>query len=670
MTKIRLKPADRSTGKFSDMSEPTGFVNRTDSTLDLTADRFTINPAVTSFDYYVAGKKYTVSSSDVVNVNYIDLADTEGQHYIYYDGAVLSVAANPTDTEIDVIIRTKVLVCIIYYDATNNVGIYVGEERHGITMDGDTHAHIHFSLGLVYLDGLGLNTIDADQDGSLASHAQFGIDAGTIRDEDIRLTPTAIGSTDGMNIYYRDGATGAWRRTTQANFAVKVTGSGRLAWNELTGGAWQLTEVADNKFVLCHIFATTEKDNPMISVIGQSTYITQVAAREGATTEINSLLLGNLPTPEMRPIATVIFQTKDSYTNSINARIRTTDEGDDYVDWRTTGVTRGTPIGDHDHLEYIRHDGTRDFTGTQKTQSLLPIVNSIYNIGSSILKYLNVWCDGIYFAANRYFIWDVTKNQLTMRAPEKINYQISDTVVFNITYTSADVNSGLPLKWKIGGRYCGFQPVAVPGNNIWKLPAADAAGFWKSDGADNLSIANPTYADVKRTSCVVYMDLLVSDVQGIVAIRQWQDETITADGQPDVPRNMTVTAIMGIGVSIDGTVTVHGIDADGAVISEVFTISHVGIAIYTGNRAFAKVTSIVTDQTGTSVGSFYHVGFGEKLGLPNYPFNATSDVFKMKIGTADQVIALWAINITYGTVASPIAVSDGNDYTFWYRPYK
>ena len=57
-----------------------GFPNRSDSAISFNNGniRFTINPSSSSFDYFVAGVKYTVSSSDVEHVYYVNLTDTEG----------------------------------------------------------------------------------------------------------------------------------------------------------------------------------------------------------------------------------------------------------------------------------------------------------------------------------------------------------------------------------------------------------------------------------------------------------------------------------------------------------------------------------------------------------------------------------------------------------------
>ena len=357
--------------KWDAMNEPTGFPNRTDSSLSFAdaADggTLTIAPTNGGFSFYQDGLKYTKSSSENIK-----LADTEGIHYVYYDAGTLTETVNPTFDQEFTIVTLKVLVSIIYWDETNATGIYIGEERHGITMDGDTHANLHFSVGLRWYSGIALNTIDTDQDGSLNAHAQFGVDVGSVADEDLGITSDAITSTTGLPVYWRSGANGDWRKTINNGYSFLISGT-RPNWNELTGGAWQQTETGDKDFMLVHVFATTEKDNPIIAIMGQAVYEKKKKAQDGAATEVGNLLLGNLPGPEITPIASVLFECKDGYTNDVNTRIVSTDKNEDYVDWRESNITRTAAGGDHgslgglsddDHTQYILHslaDAANDF---------------------------------------------------------------------------------------------------------------------------------------------------------------------------------------------------------------------------------------------------------------------------------------------------------------------
>jgi hypothetical protein len=315
-----------------------GFANTTDSTIDFNSSTriFQIAATGSAFSYFVDGVEHSTSGA------HITLAATEGVHYIYFDGSSLTAAANPSTSQIDTVIRTKAIVAAVYWSTVNTSGIFVGDERHGKGMSPNTHAYLHFTEGLRYLSGLGLNNMTVDGDGSLAVHAQFGIDSGSVTDEDLWKAISAVASGTGLPLYHMEGASASpnWVITEPSGYSVKPTGTGRLAYNQLTGGSWQLTEIGNNNFVLAHVFATTEKDRPMLALMGQNEYSNIAQARDGAAAEVLSLVTSDILFPEIKPIATVIYQTSNGYTNPVKARVRTTDDGDNYVDWRSEVVSR------------------------------------------------------------------------------------------------------------------------------------------------------------------------------------------------------------------------------------------------------------------------------------------------------------------------------------------
>ncbi len=329
-----------------------GFGDRSASTLTWTntgPDRtISIQPVSGSFDYWIDGVKYTTTGDTR------QIGTDEGIHVIYYDGDVLTSVANPNAGQVDQVIRNNAIACIVYWDASTSTALYVGEERHGMSMSPDTHAWLHHTQGLQYLSGLGLNTMDVNGDGDDETAAQFGIDAGAVTDEDIYHPISAVLAATGCPIYYMLGASAEWQKETSAGYSIRTYNGAdttRMAYNQYTGGAWQLTEIANGDFGLCHIFATTEKDTPMISIMGQGDYANLASARSGAETEIHSLVLDDILFPEIKPVATVIFQTRDNYDNAVKSRVRSTDEGDDYVDWRHESVSRvALTTSDHENL--------------------------------------------------------------------------------------------------------------------------------------------------------------------------------------------------------------------------------------------------------------------------------------------------------------------------------
>lgn len=316
-----------------------GFSSTIDNTLTFTDGTRTLSIAPTgdNFTYFMAGESYTSTGAS------LQIADTEGIHAIYFNGDSIAESVNPNAQQYDTLIKNRCLISTIYWDADNSTGNYVGDERHGKSMSPNTHAYLHNTKGLSYWNGLALNTISSNQDGSSNAHAQFGVDSGAVSDEDLYFSISAVTSTTGLPIYYLDGANGNIRKDTNAGYSVLSTGNvgeDRLAYNQLNGGSWSLTEVGEGDYVLCHVFATGEKDNKIVSFVGTSTYQNQQEATEGAFAEIKSLVLDYIDLPECRPLASVIFQTSDSYTNAVKARIVTTGLAEDYIDWTNQDLTK------------------------------------------------------------------------------------------------------------------------------------------------------------------------------------------------------------------------------------------------------------------------------------------------------------------------------------------
>lgn len=333
-----------------------GFVDRADSEISFTdgTRTFSIEPTGTSFAYYVDGVSYTKSAQETLVI-----ADTEGMHYIYYDGASLTSA-----TTFSAAIITDYAFCAaVYWDADNQEAIFFGDERHGNKMDSATHIYNHLTFGTRYGSGLGIAGITADGDGDDDVHAQLSVANGSIWDEDLQTvitngSPQTLSPVAQIPLFYRSGASGDWRRIAATNFPITTTGTGRAAWNEWTGATWQLSEVGNLDWVCVHIVATSDVRHPIVGIVGQAEYGTLTDVRDGAETELASLQLGPLDTifPEFLPIATVVFRTSNTYANTVKSLITTTwnTEGDEYISWlgllASSGavggsVGAGVPVG-------------------------------------------------------------------------------------------------------------------------------------------------------------------------------------------------------------------------------------------------------------------------------------------------------------------------------------
>ena len=343
-------------GVLSDTNEPTGFSNRIDSDISFAdgSRTFTIEPSVTSFDIYVKGTKYVKSAAQTLII-----PNASGNHYIYYNAAGV---LESTTVFSSAIIEQFAFVAIVYWNTSTSSHTYFADERHGITMDGVTHAYLHTVFGARYLSGLALLGFSVDGTGNVNSNAQFTADSGSIRDEDILHQSLAQAQ---IPVLYRDGL--LWKKKAADAYPVIYSGtagytgaSGRLPFNEFTGGAWQLTEVPSLDFVLVHFFATNDIDNPIVAIQGTASYATSSAARTNANLEISTL--SGMPFAEFVPMGSVIFQTATGYTNATKSRVRSTDTGAEYVDFRGTQLY--TPAGEasshgllsglsaDDHLQY------------------------------------------------------------------------------------------------------------------------------------------------------------------------------------------------------------------------------------------------------------------------------------------------------------------------------
>lgn len=370
--------------------EPTGFVDRTASTISLndTTRTFSITPASSSYDLLFSGARVTIDAEKTVV-----WGDTEGLHYFYFDDTGTLTVTTTFTTDL---LYTHCFVALIYWDATNSASLFLGEERHGASMDGATHVYLHNLHGSQWRSGFEISSITADGTGDLDAHAQIALADGVVCDEDLchdsstksqTLSPTAQ-----IPVFYRSGAS-SWRKKTadgfpliQSGSAGYTGGSGLPAWNENNGGSWQLTEVSSSDFFMVHYFATNEINTPIVGILGQATYNTAHEAETSASNEIYVLYLNDLPTAEYTIIHSVLFEAKTSYGNTVKARVVSV--GDDtHLDWRQTkSIPSSVPTHNHDGV-YAEADHTHEDLGGGATTA----ITASEDLAAG--DFVNVWND-------------------------------------------------------------------------------------------------------------------------------------------------------------------------------------------------------------------------------------------------------------------------------------
>lgn len=313
----------------------------------------TVQPSGSRFSVWVLGREHIFTGATTTTLD-----KTEGIHIVYFDSSgTLQSSSSPFEN----LIEGTAFVCLVYWDAAANVALLLGDERHGISMAGETHRYLHQTRGAQYVSGLSIANIIGTGDGSSNTHAYFSMSDGYIYDEDVEIN-TSLSSQvltlpAQIPVWYMDGATGTWRKETADDFPVKTFAGGDnlLAYNLDTAGTWSQAEVSNGDFVLCHIFCTNDVNDPVIAIQGQADYANLPQAQAGAETEILNLRTDGLPSAEYVPLYTIIYQTNTSYTNDVQARIRQNGDGGDYLDWRGNVLvgTAGTPT-DHGSLSGLQ----------------------------------------------------------------------------------------------------------------------------------------------------------------------------------------------------------------------------------------------------------------------------------------------------------------------------
>jgi hypothetical protein len=146
----------------------------------------------TSFSYYIKGKKFIVTSSEI-NSYTINETASEGTWFFYIDHSTTDVSSpNLVLTKTPwTITDPDVLLWNFYFNATNNTITWIAEERHTAGRDIFNHARDH-SQGALYRNGFLLNHYNGLSAANIATNTNnnFGrasvvISGGSFFDEDI-----------------------------------------------------------------------------------------------------------------------------------------------------------------------------------------------------------------------------------------------------------------------------------------------------------------------------------------------------------------------------------------------------------------------------------------------------------------------------------------------------
>ncbi len=311
---------------------------------DSLSTTFTITP-LTEQVIWVNGERFLKTSPESITVS------GDGLKFIYYNtSGVLSVKDTPFDLSVDA------PVSYVYRHAGKV--ILIGDERHGITMDSMTHEYLHRTRGAAYASGFGANGFTLTGTGVVDSDAQLNLAGGDFYDEDLKISihdgtggyfTQPLEVTAKLPVFYH--VNGGWEAKKATTIPAITAGTGRLAYNLKTGSVWSITEVQNNHFGIMFIIATNSLLSPVMAVMGQSDYGSKGAAEAVLYNDVD---LDGFPFYEFRPLYKIIYEVKDSYSNSVKAAIR------GVIDLRTvvsSGMgTSAAQVNDHGSLTGLLDD--------------------------------------------------------------------------------------------------------------------------------------------------------------------------------------------------------------------------------------------------------------------------------------------------------------------------
>lgn len=305
---------------FEDTKEPTGHVDRTQSTMSFNESTRTlsISPVSGSFTVYVKGVKLEITTTLTSQI-----ADTSGNYFFYIDanGALQHYFGfNP------LVLTDVAYTAFVHWNSTLNQAVAFGEERHGTVMDGVTHSYLHTTRGTQLVSG---GAIDYTLGTGLAEEdAQISIANMQVKDEDITANIAHSSSPSSqfqqilnpiayLPVHYRDGS--EWVRAS-ANSYPMLVGTNRAKYNSFNGSTWSLIEAtANDKVLVSYVFATTNISEPVIVLLGQDQYDTLEDAKSLAAWD--QITFGDLPAQEMKLLYLVFYQTNSGYSNTAKSKI-------------------------------------------------------------------------------------------------------------------------------------------------------------------------------------------------------------------------------------------------------------------------------------------------------------------------------------------------------------
>ena len=253
----------------------------------------TLTPSGSTFRIWVQGVLYVLTGAQTITHS-----NTSGTWYLYYDSTgTLQASQTPWN-----ILNVAPIFALVFNATT---GDYLPLfECHHFDNPPEVHAQDHLRTGTFDVFpatdfAAAAYTLGQKNDAGM----QLSISSGTIRDEDIQYTISAVASGGPYKVWAKIGSSGfiqlaAPTGSTNAGVLPFIwnTSTGYIQYNRFTGSTWQMTDVGDGNYVNYYVFQclSLESAKQMLFIPGQAIFATLALAQAELSTAVN-FLAGILP---------------------------------------------------------------------------------------------------------------------------------------------------------------------------------------------------------------------------------------------------------------------------------------------------------------------------------------------------------------------------------------